>query len=139
MVFGFTTSFRMGQLIQFKLDVPKHDPSKTDFEYMVTDFIDAVKECFKDNEYAEVENSVVKGGAFMVGYNGTIYMIYSDFQVQMHAEPYDACGCGESYALGAMHALSGTKMSAKKRITAALDAASQFSTGVRGPYNFASV
>ena len=40
-VIGFTTSFRMGQLLMQKLRVPKRHADTDPFEYMITDFIEA--------------------------------------------------------------------------------------------------
>jgi ATP-dependent protease HslVU (ClpYQ) peptidase subunit len=48
--------------------------------------------------------------------------------------PYAAVGCGESYALGALHAMEPT-LSPKKRITRALEAAAFFSNGVTAPFH----
>lgn len=43
---GFTTSFRMGQLLRYKFDPPKQTVNTDDMKYMVTDFIDATRKCF---------------------------------------------------------------------------------------------
>ena len=44
-VFGFTTSFRMGQLIRYSLALPK--PVGNLDAFMSTTFIDAVRDCLK--------------------------------------------------------------------------------------------
>lgn len=51
-VFGFTTSFRMGQLIRWSLEVPLPDGDLERF--MCTVFIDAVRDCLKAGGYAAV-------------------------------------------------------------------------------------
>ena len=43
---GFTTSFRMGQLLRYRLDVPGPDTWDVD-RYMATTFVDAVRDCLK--------------------------------------------------------------------------------------------
>lgn len=42
-VMGFTTSFRMGQLIQYAFTPPKRHPDKDVMAYMVTEFVDALR------------------------------------------------------------------------------------------------
>jgi hypothetical protein len=44
-VMGFTTSFRMGQLIQYAFTPPKRHPDKDVMAYMVTEFVDGLRAC----------------------------------------------------------------------------------------------
>ena len=129
---GCTSSFRMIQLLQFKLKLPK---IKVDiFEYMCTSFVDAARKCFKDGGFLEVDNQVDTGGHFLVGYKSRLFAIGTDFQVAEVVDKYQACGVGESIALGAMYALRKTKLSPKKRIKAALKASAHHSVGVGKPF-----
>lgn len=138
-IFGFTTSFRMGQLLRYKLNVPEQHPNeKDDYKFLVVDFIDAVKNCLKDNDFASKDRDVVKGGTFLVGYRGNLYLIESDFQVGKVNKPFDSVGCGESYALGAMEVILSEKTTAQEKIFKALDVAQKFSAGVREPFNIVS-
>lgn len=139
MGFGFTSSFRMGQLLRYSLTIPDHDPRKDDFSYLCTDFVDALIECFKSKGYARVDNGEVSGGFFLVGYKGNLYRVESDFQVSIVRHSYDACGCGENYALGALRATEGIEMEPKKRVEQALAAAEYFSAGVRAPFTVVSI
>src|SRR6266403_6271489 len=54
-IMGFTSSFRMGQLLQYKLKVPARKDGQDVFEFMATYFIDAVRDCLKLGGYAEKE------------------------------------------------------------------------------------
>ena len=54
---GFTTSFRMGQLLRYKLYPPRRHPDDRVAKYMVVDFIDAVRECLKAGGYASKPES----------------------------------------------------------------------------------
>ena len=93
-VIGFTTSYRMGQLLQFNLEIPCHHDEVSLFAYMVTVFIDAVRECLKTGGYAEKAKEVEKAGTFLVGYKGHLFRIEGDYQVAESALSYDAIGCG---------------------------------------------
>lgn len=136
-VIGFTTSFRMGQLLQYKLRVPAHDPKMSIEEYMVTVFVDAVRQCLKDGGFAKKNDEVESGGAFLVGYCGRLFMIDNDYQVGEGLDEFAAVGCGAPYALGALYATRG--QSPEMSIEMALRAAERFSTGVRAPFHIESL
>ncbi len=137
---GFTDSFRMGQILRFKFNPPEQPPSVDDYEYMVTSFIDGVRQCFRNAGFASKENDVETGGTFLVGYKSQLYIIDEDYQVGIVAENYEAIGCGESFAKGALFALNAStkRTSTKERIRIALEAAAQFAMGVSGPFNYVS-
>lgn len=132
MIFGFTSSYRMGQLLRYKLEIPARKPDIDVYEYMVTEFIEAVRSCLKAGGYSTVENNTEQSGTFMVGYAGRLFTIEEDFQVAEHTCGYNACGCGAHIALGAMHASLG--QSPKKILEAGLKAAEFHSAGVNGPF-----
>lgn len=130
---GFTHSFRMGQLLRYKLKPPKFRPEEKDlYEYMVTDFIDAVRECLKTGGYAQIDKGEEVGGCFLVGVRGRLFQIESDYQVGESVLPYDAVGCGRAYALGVLSVTN--ELEPDKRIKSALCAAEKFNAGVRGPF-----
>ena len=135
-LFGYTTSYRMGQLLQYSLKIPEVE-NNADHEWMCTKFIEAVRKCLKAGGFASKDNNVEEGGHFLVGGYGKLYKIQSDYQVSELQLPFDACGCGEAFALGSL--FSTPKLSPKKRIQAALQAAEEFSCGVRGPFIILSV
>jgi ATP-dependent protease HslVU (ClpYQ) peptidase subunit len=127
-IMGFTSSFRMGNLLRYKFDPPKQTVAKDDMRYMVTDFIDAVKKCFTENSYGKPDS----GGAFMVGYNGQLYEINDDFQVGLNSNSMSCLGCGRDIAYGALFATKGKKP--EERIKIALEAAVFHNAGVRPPF-----
>lgn len=133
---GFTSSFRMGQLLRYKFSPPEQLPSEDDDKFLVTRFMDAVRQCLKDGGYAETNNGVEKGGVFLFGYRGRLYRVNSDFQVGRNVLPYDAVGCGQDVALGAMGA--STIPAPEARIQQALRISEQHSAGVRGPFSVVS-
>lgn len=136
-VIGFTSSFRMGQILQHKLEVPEHKEGVDDYAYMVTEFVDAVRKCLKDAGFAKKLNEEETGGTFLVGYRGRLYEIEDDYQVAMFEDEYSAVGCGHDIAKGAMYAQPSFTHPVE-RIRVALEAASRFSAGVGGPLHFVS-
>ena len=124
-IMGCTTSFRMIQILQYQFVPPAHPVGSDDMRFMVNEFIDAVKKCFKDGDFSG-------GGEFLVGYNGKLYSIENDFQVGKPTLKYDAVGCGARFAVGAMFA--NNKLKPVARIKNALEAATTFSAGVAPPF-----
>ena len=133
MLFGFTTSFRMGQLLRYSLVIPDHDPRVPVEKYMATAFINAVRECLKANGAAKATNGVEEGGTFLVGYQGRLFRIEGDYQVGETTNGYDACGCGQDLARGSMFSTK-SRGKARDRIVQALKAAEYHSAGVCGPF-----
>lgn len=155
MLLGFTSSFRMGQLLGYKLKLPDNtDPRVSVEKWMATDFIDACRTCFKDGGWMRKDHDVEEAGFFLVAYRGRIFHVQSDLQVAETLDDYAATGCGEDLALGSMHATgllrttetaahwigSGepipvpAMIPAKERVLMALAAAAHFSAGVREPF-----
>lgn len=131
-IMGFTSSFRMGQLLRYKFDPPQQTVHQDDMQYMVTDFVDGLRRCFSANGFGDKDATV--GGTFLVGYKGKLYTIESDYQVGIPNTPYDAVGCGADLALGSLHSTSRMKLTPEQRIVMALEAASTFSAGVAPPF-----
>lgn len=132
-IFGFTTSFRMGQLLRYSFIPPKYDTDMDIYKYMVSIFVEAVRECFKNGGYTTINNNEESGGTFLVGYKGRLFGIDDDFQVSEQTCGYDAVGCGWAIALGSLYSTS--DMSPEKRVLQALKASEQFSSGVKGPFH----
>lgn len=131
-IFGFTTSFRMGQLLRYSFDPPELiDKDRVD-AFMAVGFIDAVRECLRKGGYASKKDERETGGTFLVGVAGRLFRVEDDYQVGESLTGYDACGCGEPYARGALYATK--NMHAENRINIALRAAEAHSAGVRGPF-----
>lgn len=128
---GFTSSFRMGQLLRYALSPPKRYDKEV-MTFMCTDFVDATRNCLKSGGFASKNLEKESGGQFLVGYEGRVFAVFDDYQVAESVAGYDAVGSGESYAKGVLFATSGKPPEA--RIKLALRAAEQHSAGVRSPF-----
>lgn len=138
-VIGFTTSFRMGQLLQYSFTPPPIDAAKDLHAYMVTEFVEAARAVFKEGGFSKSKNEEESAGVFLVGVRGRLFKIDNDYQVGESLDGYDACGCGEGYALGVMHVTRGSVgCSTVERLRAALEASAHHNAGVAGPFNFVS-
>lgn len=142
MLIGFTSSYRMGQLLHYKLTPPEHPKDMHVDVYIRTLFVDTVRELFVNNGYAYIDNNREEGGIFLVAYQGHIFRIDSDYQVGEHVEGFDAVGSGEDLAIGALYA-TGIKPakacpkrvcghSMRERVELAVQCAIKFNAGCNG-------
>ncbi len=132
--FGFSSSFRMGQILKTRFKPPSKPAKMDDFTYMVTLFVDALRKCFEASGYTDFEED---DSEFLVGYNGRLYEVLADFQIGMSKEGYASLGCGAPIAHGALHATK--DKSAEERIKLALEAATHHSMGVRPPFKIVKI
>ena len=134
---GFTTSFRMGQILRFEFRPPVQKTKDVE-KYMVSKFIPAVHMAFDKHWWMTEKVEEKEGGrsgVFLVGYKGRLFKIDSDFQVAWNHKPFDACGCGGDYAKGAMDILyQDDRLTPEEKVEKALESAESFSGGVRAPF-----
>jgi ATP-dependent protease HslVU (ClpYQ) peptidase subunit len=149
---GFTSSFRMGQILQHSTQLPEPpagvDPADLE-RFMVVEFVDALRQVFKDSGFAKTlaitrnqitESGQEVAGVFLVGVIGQIFEIREDYHVARPATPYSAVGLGAQLAFGALHALeSFPELSLQERTLKALEASEAFSAVVRGPFQLVEV
>lgn len=130
---GFSGSYRVGQLIQYA-GLP--EPAQNDDlpRFMVTTFIESVRQILKAGGVAQKKEEVESGGFFLVAIRGRLFNIASDYQVGESADPFDATGSGERSALGAMYAMKDATLGPTVKITTALEAAERYHAAVRRPF-----
>jgi 20S proteasome alpha/beta subunit len=129
---GCAGSFRMMQLLRYALKVDLQERIlMNDEEYLSIVFTIALRKCFEDNAYSDFESNE-DGGEFLLGYNGRLYAVYPDFQINRSLDGFGAVGTGAAYALGSLATSEGQK--AEARIEQALEAAARFSAGTCPPY-----
>jgi ATP-dependent protease HslVU (ClpYQ) peptidase subunit len=134
-LFGFTSSFRMGQILRYRFD-PKPIPDWDLEKYMCTTFVDEIRACFKQYGFAESRAGSDVGGTFLVGVRGRLFCVMGDYQVGWNHKPYDAVGCGDDLAKGALDALHMLPQKPEPRfiVETALTSAANWSAGVCAPW-----
>lgn len=134
---GFTSSYRMGQILRFHLELPTLDADADAYEWAVMRFVPAARSVLKHHGYVKIENSREESGTFLLAVRNRLLSVYDDFQVAEAAAPFAACGCGENYALGALHVADRFDWPARTKCRNALQAAARFSNGVGSRFTFA--
>lgn len=137
-IIGASGSFRMIQLLQYSLNPPEIK-DKDLLKYMCTDFINAVRECFREGGYLQnYEAGDEKGEDFMVAYKNRLFTIYEDFQVEESANNISALGAGAKYAIGALDTLRPFDYPADYKCELALITTSKYNSSVKEPFIFLS-
>lgn len=136
---GYTSSFRMGQILEHHLTMPTPYESEDGMPYMVKRFVPSVKHALKEHGFQTTRDGQDAGGTFLVGYRGELYEVEDDYQVARVRQTYHACGCGRDLALGSLFTTEQFDLRPRDRINMALSAAAEFSAGVRGPFHVISV
>lgn len=135
-IIGFTTSFRLGQILEYCFDPPSQEYDETDYKYLVGTFTVCMRDTFEANGVdVKAENS---GCEFILAYRNKLYLTASDYQVGIPNSSFAAVGIGRQPALGALYALQDSNLSAKEKVLLALQAASEFSTCVSPPFHVLS-
>jgi ATP-dependent protease HslVU (ClpYQ) peptidase subunit len=134
---GYCGSFRMGQVLEYCLEVPAQRKDEPVTSFLVNGFIEGVRSALKAKGVAAVEQNKEKGGQFLVGYKGRLYSVNSDFHVGDMLDEFDCIGSGAPVALGAMKALEG--LGPKQRIERALEITAYYTPDVCGPFHILSM
>ena len=136
-IFGFTTSFRMGQLLRYSFTPPSPESDDDIHRFMCTDFIDRLRECLKTGGYATKDKEQEEGGTFLVGYKNHLFEIDDDYQVGKHLVGYAAIGSGRDFALGSLNT-SRNSSDISERLSDALSAAALHCSTVARPFKYVS-
>lgn len=136
---GYTTSFRMGQILEYCFEPPiVTDKDISNYAYMVKHFIPEVIRTFKEHNY--MLDSEKSGGEFLVYYNGSLFLIFSNFHVGEVIKKFDACGSGGAQAITAFDMLN--KIDAfdpsniKKHLTDIIEVVSETNITVGGRIDY---
>ena len=131
---GYTTSFRMGQIIERFLTPPPILPNKKLYYYMIDDFVPAIMKILKDHNWATNKDNKETGGVFIVGIRDSLFKIQSDYSINEYHDDFMTCGCGEDHANGSLF----NDTLNKAAVIRALKAASHFSAMVGPPFKVLS-
>ena len=102
---------------------------------MCTEFIEAVRECFKEFGFIQTSKEGDEvGGTFLVGYKDRLFRIDCDFQIAENMIGMDAVGSGGDFALGALFVMSEHDIPAQDKILMSLQASEFLSIGVSAPF-----
>jgi hypothetical protein len=129
---GYTTSYRMGDLLRYNFTPPPIEHDEDENEYLVKDFIPELIKCFDDHSFARTKEGTKSGGNFLVGLRKRLFHVQEDFSVLEPSCGYTAVGSGQEFAMGALYAYRRTATEPEKSVVGAIRAATEFCTTVGG-------
>ncbi len=134
MLFGYTGSYRMAQLLEYELQIPKQT-EKQDLAYIVRSIVPALRKCFKKGGFASVSHEVEEGGKFLIGYKSKVYELQGDYSALVNNSSYCSVGSGYVIATGALSALNHcTEFNPIDKLYLALEAAQKHLAYIRSPF-----
>ncbi len=138
-LFGVSGSFRVGQIMRFRAELPEPPPS-TDLEpFLIRELVPAIRRVVTE-EGAAGSGPTILGAktTILLGCRGQLWCVTNNLTV-IRESPFAAIGSGRLRAYGALHALqaSATEPS-RRRLELALEAAAAYTANVRPPWYFIS-
>lgn len=136
-LFGFTSSFRMGQILQYEWGAPERPEKISDMAFMVTRFIPSIRDALVNGNFID-ENST-KGGSFIVIYRSTLYEVQGDYQIFVPSDDFTAVGSGAEAAASAYFTLQHygkSNLTTKDILRASLEAAAYRNITVAGRLDY---
>lgn len=97
MMFGYTSTFRFGQIIEVMLNNNSIHLPATDAEvypWLVNTFVPKVRDVLKQNDCS--------GGNMLIGVRGQVWEMQGDFSVLRAEDGYNSVGSGEEAAKAAL-------------------------------------
>lgn len=131
-IFGYTTSFRMGQILEHELILPERSVNETLTHYVYTKLVKSIIKCFKDNGFGGKDDTIGDiGGNFIFIIENNIFEMQSDFSIIEHECNFCSVGSGTYHATAAMEVLMKyTKLKPQEKLKEAIRVASKFVTSV---------
>jgi ATP-dependent protease HslVU (ClpYQ) peptidase subunit len=136
---GTAGSARGGQVLAFDIDIPNIIEGQDELEYLVINFIDALRKANKEAGHHYIENETEQSDIHvLIGLNGRLFYIENYYYVHEIVD-YFAIGSGSHFALGSLYHTNDCDLPVKERILTALETASYFDKGVQEPFDYISL
>lgn len=140
-LFGFAGSFRVGQIVKYKVRLPTllKSPRKDIEEIIVCSFVESLRQCLKKagaTKETESTDGMASESTILIGVNGQLIIVDQEFQVIPLKKQYAAIGIGGDYAMGALCSIGAydETIDPVVRLTLALDASHAHNAGIQKPF-----
>ena len=137
---GFCGSYRIGQLVKHDMHFPLIDHEMTPLQaerFMVREFVPRLRKILSKGGSMNTTgvDKLEDSSTFLVGFDGYLFVIADDLQVEISQDDYASIGSGAQIALGSLHAdKTSGHLSAYDAVQNALWAAERYCSNVRGPF-----
>lgn len=134
LLMGYTSSFRLGQLLEYGLNLPARTEGQDIQSYLFGTFVDALRDCLRSGGYARNDRGEESAGNFLVVTEGRIFEVQSNYSVLERQDQYAAVGSGEYHALGVLHAAKSLNLPPLQTLRLVFEATTANVVTVRGPF-----
>ena len=134
-LFGVAGSYLPMQVMRHNFDPPRVVERQDLDEYMVSEFVPALRKALSDVgcEGKDGAEASMGAGNMLVGFRGRLFEIQSNFTVLESGKGFMAIGSGIDYAMGCLYG-NEASLGGMARVKQALGCAESFVTTVRGPF-----
>lgn len=102
-VFGISGSYRLRDLLMYELKLPKRLHNESIDKYMRVKLTEEIRKLFIEKGCIRIKDGEQESiGNILVGIKDRLFRIDGDFQVAEVVSDYDAIGCGDKLAYGAL-------------------------------------
>ena len=135
MLLGCSGSTRASQVISFSQDYPVFSGREEELPlFLSITFSSWVRKILEENQALEVFKE--EKSKILLGLEGCLFMLDSQFGLVESCRNYDAIGSGAEIALGSLHSTQkDVKLNLQQRIDYALKASVEFDSGVGPPFD----
>ena len=127
-IFGYTTSYRFGQILECGIQDPVVPDKENDiYRWLINVLIPDIRANLKSSGFEG-------GGSCLIGIKSQLWELQPDFSVLRSVRGYAAVGSGCEYAMGSMMSICAefpkTRNDAERAISRSIEAAGTFSPSV---------
>lgn len=139
LLIGYTSSYRMGQLLEHNLTLPARKVDQSLDEYIYVDLVAAVRSVLKSEGYLKIDSNTESIGTFMIITEGRLFMMQNDLAILEAADGFDSCGSGENFAVATISTLiKHTKLTPEAVLREAIETATRYVATVGGEIQYLS-
>ena len=135
---GYTTCYRMGQILEYSWETPTKSLDYSDDVYLYKHVVNSLKTAFDTNSFGHKKGKSFSGGNFLLGWKGRILEVQDNLSILEH-EYFASVGCGEYFANASMATqmeLGVNEDNPELFLSTALKVTSGLVTGVSSAYSY---
>lgn len=136
-IFGYTSSFRMGQLLEYQWKPPARSEGVSDDEYLYKDVVGSFIRLFQDNHFGHKCGTEAETGEFLFGWKGRLFR-HQECHSLLEYKSFASVGSGSYHASAALSVLLNLapEWNEERLLMEAITTASMFIPSVSGSYTY---
>jgi len=133
LLIGVSGCLRSADILEHRMKLPAKRKLTSD-KYIRTAIVDAIRESLCSYGAMSINDGEHESPlCLLLGYDGRLYKMYSNFSINESIIGYNATGSGGPFALGALY--NSHFLNIEADLIKALEAGEEFDQGSRGPFH----